>query len=76
MLSAIINGITAIVDAVTTLFTFLLDFVAGIAKFVASLVTIPDSIDDILTGALPTVVVTGLLACIAAVIVVRVVGRD
>lgn len=76
MLSGIIDGIKAIANAITTAVEFLFDFIGDLADFIGKLVQMPITVYNYVNQFFPAWIVVLIAAIIAAVIVLRVIGRD
>lgn len=77
MLSKIFSAIKNIGNFFTTVFDVVVDFLKGIANFVANITKIPSLMSSLFSGGmLPSVLVGGIAAVIATIIILRVIGRD
>ena len=76
MLSGIIDGIKAIANAITTAVNFLFFFFLDTANFIAKLVKMPVTVYNYVNQFFPAWIVVLIASIIAAVIVLRVIGRD
>ena len=76
MLSGIIDGIKAIANAITTAANFLYEFIGDLANFISKLIKMPITVYNYVNQFFPAWIVVLIAAIIAAVIVLRVIGRD
>lgn len=76
MLSGIIDGIKAIANAITTAVKFLFDFIGDLGNFISKLVKMPITVYNYVNQFFPAWIVVLIAAIIAAVIVLRIIGRD
>lgn len=75
MISAIIDGITAIVDFFAMLFDVVVTLIKDIGTFVTQLVKLPDFLSTSLSF-LPPVFLVGVGGILTIIILLRVLGRD
>lgn len=76
MLSGIIDGIKAIANAITTAIGFLFQIVEDTARFVGKLIMMPVTVYNYIDQFFPAWIVALIVAIIATVLIVRVIGRD
>lgn len=74
-MSAIFGALKSIVDFISLLFNFVIDFFKGLADFISTIVKAPQTIAG-LSGILPPFVFSAIVGVIAIVIILRCIGRD
>lgn len=72
-----ISGIKSLVKLVTSLFNLAIDLVKGIGDLAYNLFKLPDLFNTIFSNHLiPSVVTTAVVACLAIMITLRIIGKE